>query len=662
VRRNRSSICLLLLSMLLVWSIGIVPAAAETVESRAEAETAAAPSPPLEEKDAAQMVAKLQEDVRNAVPGSVIVIPNGIYRNFTVSLTVYGAENKPVVIRAETPGRVQFSEDVSVTLGGKYFEFRDFYFNEANPRRGSYLVALSRATNARLTGNYFYKSGPKNPTGNVIRIQNNSQYNRIDHNVLQGNTSMGVAVRVNRDNNLENVHNTIDYNYFKDIPSVGSLYPGQGNGLESVQIGQGFGYEDVKVYTKVMYNLFENVTGDGNEIVSNKTANNEYRYNTFLNCKSGFTLRFGGDAVVDSNYFINLNYGMRVTDKNQIVTNNYFHGVDQGIRLYAGRLNVNAAPDRQVEYRTVKNALVANNTIVYPRTGGVVMGDTYNFNPSPGYSYFEPEDSTIANNLIVVKDVTAVTYKKSKNVTYLNNVVKLEGTATIGVPDSGFTVTDPEMKFDPVSGIYRPTKASTILDKGYRFDIDELKKDIKGADRRGAPDVGAEELWTWAQPRPLTVNEVGPENKWWVLLAMKERIVADVGGRAIDKSSVQTLTRKPDLGIKYISVPIPAGSLDGQQFASFDLISVAKQFPEWDQVLVSFVEKHSQEEWGVYVPAFKRGWNNSIVVPLNPISNTGFLKSNNVFDIADVSEIRLRYFSDNMVIVGDFKAGKFVSE
>ena len=64
-----------------------------------------------------------------------------------------------------------------------------------------------------------------------------------------------------------------------------------------------------------------------NEIITNKSKGNRYTNNTFRRCRGSLVLRHGSDATVDGNYFLGENIdgtgGIRITDSNHEITNNY---------------------------------------------------------------------------------------------------------------------------------------------------------------------------------------------------------------------------------------------------------------------------------------------------------------------------------------------------
>ena len=81
-------------------------------------------------------------------------------------------------------------------------------------------------------------------------------------------------------------YHQIDYKYFK-----GRTYQGA-NGAESMRLGDS-NSSRTDGYNIVEYNLYENMTQNEPEIISNKSNFNTYRYNTIKNSAGGLTLRHG---------------------------------------------------------------------------------------------------------------------------------------------------------------------------------------------------------------------------------------------------------------------------------------------------------------------------------------------------------------------------------
>jgi hypothetical protein len=164
-------------------------------------------------------------------------------------------------------------------------------------------------------------------------------------------------------------HHAVRYNYFGErqvpldndsrlyLPADGTPTATLGNGWESIRLGAGSLMPSLDLSITVEHNVFYHsvypVTTNGvvdpnydngePEIISNKSRNNRYRYNTFLNSYGQLCLRAGDYAVVQGNYFLaggaydaggnivlsetrnNRMGGVRVIGFGHTVANNYFY-------------------------------------------------------------------------------------------------------------------------------------------------------------------------------------------------------------------------------------------------------------------------------------------------------------------------------------------------
>ncbi|WP_165444911.1 chondroitinase-B domain-containing protein [Gracilibacillus phocaeensis] len=570
----------------------------------------------------------LQRQVAEAEPGDTVVVPNGNYKDFEASFVGNGTENKPIMITAETPGGVTFRGDTQITLTGNYLTFENFHFDHANPSGRHYLLGLDNLSHSRINGNFFNHSGPPDPYAGVIRVQNQSQSNRIDHNTFKNNVAMGIAIRVNDQNNLKNQYNTIDHNYFKDIPEVSELYPDEDNGLEAIQIGQGYGYEQADVYTTVDSNLFENITGDGSEIISNKTAHNVYRHNTFKNSDSGFTLRFGAHNIVEKNVFLRTKYGIRVTDQQQTIKNNYMFQVEQGIRVLAGRHDAEAEEGRQMNYIPVENAKINNNVIMYPSSQAIVIGDGFSFNPAPKYTYYEPKESELTDNRIVLHEGSAIHEVAADHMTYKNNRVEITSdNATIGNIETGIHQQKLKMNYNSNLQMYHAKK-----EKDY--------------------------------PIPLTKKDVGPLNKWW-LQGWEETAdqIETVTQASINEDTVTKLVNK-GTKIKVNGenpVKLIPHILKNKDYIAFDVRANNNDFPSWDTLIMTTYEKHDKEEWRAEVGSIKKEWRR-VIIPIEEFYSSSFVHGNHTMDKQELQTMTLQTLSGMNVEVKNFRIGQFHTE
>ncbi len=218
----------------------------------------------------------LTAKLKTAEPGDEIIVANGTYKDIIINVDLQATEDKPIVIRAETPGGVEFTGTSCWTVTGSYITIRDFYFNEA--RSSNVTVQLTNVYNCRVTGCYFYRTGHlTNGQSALVGISGNSKYNRVDHNTFERPQGMCVRYSINgaaiREKN--NTDGMVDHNYFLDVRQCSVEIPtSSSNGMEVVNLigGSSLPYE---VNHTVQYNRFEDVYGDGGEGICLKSHKSE---------------------------------------------------------------------------------------------------------------------------------------------------------------------------------------------------------------------------------------------------------------------------------------------------------------------------------------------------------------------------------------------------
>jgi poly(beta-D-mannuronate) lyase len=284
-------------------------------------------------------------------------------------------------------------------------------------------------------------------------------------------------------------------------------YSGE-NGGECMRVGNSK-FKSSRGFNVIESNLFERCNGDP-EIISNKSSDNTFRSNTFRNNAGALTLRHGHRALVDGNYWLGGDGGVRIYGNDHLVVNNYFHqtsGKEQRspIALGAGTMvdetDTSAGYDRPDRVVVLHNTLIGNASHVAIGAGSGDMG---------------PADCAIARNLIVASSSTAVANvaQSPSNLTWTKNVI-WGSSSTGGIPADGFTRADPRHILMS-DGVYRLQRASPVVDPPEAaFDraptIPTVTTDIDGQPRVGTADIGADEFATAAAThKPLTQADVGP--------------------------------------------------------------------------------------------------------------------------------------------------------
>ena len=293
----------------------------------------------------------------------------------------------------------------------------------------------------------------------------------------------------------------IHHNYFLDRPRVSS-----DNGYETIRIGTStLSLSDS--YSIIEKNYFEACDGEI-EIISNKSGENIYRYNTFYNCEGTLTLRHGNKCKLYANYFDgngnSRSGGIRVIGEDHIIYNNYFTRLGGNGSRSALSIE-NGIPDSELNrYFQVINAQILYNTFV-DNYRNITIGTGADSERS-----LPPLDCTIGNNLVHGTSSPLIDEEdEAINLSWLSNIFY---GASLGItqPD-GITIVDPLLALAE-DGLWRPEENSPVKDAGegtYAFITD----DFDGQSRpEGEYDIGSDEiLQEPIQRRPVTPDSVGPD-------------------------------------------------------------------------------------------------------------------------------------------------------
>jgi len=305
-----------------------------------------------------------------------------------------------------------------------------------------------------------------------------------------------MGVRISK-GDYQNTHNQFDHNYFKDIERASR------NGREAIQIGQGGFSDRTSQFALVEYNLFDNASGDA-EIISNKSCDNTYRYNTFRNCHAMLVLRGGNRARVEGNFFFNNLGGIRVHNSDHVIVNNYIEGCSRaGIYMPTGARH----------YGPVNYCVVAHNTIVNCGRG-LHIGQR---NVQSTTWDLQIAWNDFLKNLAVSDHGVAIQDEGSHVSTWRGNIVWTTGDANPGLEQEGITRADPGLVRD--GGLFRlgdsASPAVNVASVNFR-DVEAAvpgaDTDVDGQPRDDLPDVGCDEWSTEpVRRRPMHPEDVGPE-------------------------------------------------------------------------------------------------------------------------------------------------------
>jgi poly(beta-D-mannuronate) lyase len=445
------------------------------------------------------------EAIKSLNAGDTVKVEPGYYSDVLISFSGAGALGDSVVFMAEEPGSVILNGRSKLLFSGQYIKISGLFFVNGYSTSGNEIIEFRRsnirANNCRVTNCAIMNYNPPSKDTDYKWLSMFGKNNRVDHCHFEGKIHSGTTFVVwLTDATMDRPNNhRIDHNYFGPRPDLGY------NGGETIRIGTS-DYSLTNSQTIVEYNVFDQCNGE-TEIISNKSCENIYRHNTFLECQGTLTLRHGRRCLVDGNFFFGNNQnntgGIRIIGEDHVVINNYLQdltgaGYKTGICIVRG---VENSP--LYRYFPVKRAIIANNTLVNVR---------YPIN----INYAASDDQTVAPDSCVIVN-NAVDAGSS------NDVLEIYGTPTrfvwagniffgdqLGAPDPGGILwTDPMLTVH-VDDLFRPGVGSPLIDAGVSGYY-VLSEDVDGQTRATTFDVGADEVSTEpVKYHPLYQEDVGP--------------------------------------------------------------------------------------------------------------------------------------------------------
>lgn len=483
-----------------------------------------------------------------AQPGDTLLMNRGVWTDQHIVFEGVGEEIQPIVLLAAEPGFVILNGTSTLRISGRYLEVNGLHFVGGYSRTGGVIEfrngSSKPAHHCRLTQSAVIDY---NPTSNSTEYKWLSLYgthNRVDYCYFEGKKHGGATFVVWLDGD-PNYHQ-VDHNYFGFRPELGV------NGGETIRVGTS-DWSLTDSYTTVEYNYFEQCNGE-TEIISSKSCENIYRYNTFFDCEGTLTLRHGNRCTVEGNYFLgNNNYdagGVRIIGEDHRVFNNYFYELNGSGYRSALCMVLGVVNSPLNRYYQVKRASVAFNTFVDCRNS-ITIG----YGSSDDQS-LTPLDCKIANN-IAVSDDDIFEYETDP----VNMVVEgnfLWGDPGIDLPD-GNQLADPLLE-QGEDTLWRLTAGSPAIDAGVGS-YDYLTHDMDGQPRMGGLDAGADEY----SSEPIGRRPPGPESTGpgWLnnvaipllLTLQKEgsgQVIVDPPGGIYEDGTVVTLSALPDSGWRFV--------------------------------------------------------------------------------------------------------------
>lgn len=487
------------------------------------------------------------------VAGDEVIMADGTYADAGRTLNAAGTLGNPVIVRAANPGMVFFSgDDFQLSLKGSYMEISGLSFDgdtAVGGARSSGIIRFFPESSDIILRDCLFRNFDDgvDPVNGAVWIQMNGYRHTVEYcsfiakdsedpiiNIIPPEDEDFEPARPSRD--IPRRH-LIRYCYFGERTNIGD------NGYEAIRIGESQ-YQMYDMSNIVEHCVFyrsiygdENISNHEPEVISSKSRNNIYRFNTFRENKGGLVLRHGDDNVIDGNFFFGIpepavpvtpptgeieiekmGAGVRIIGLRHIVRNNYFEDI-HGTGLRAPICLMKGTGEFSEDstsngYESPGSAKIFHNTIVnceQPFALGATTSSSGNT---------APQNVEIRNNAIqsesgngAVIDFNTSNGWSISQITFSDNQA-YHPSATYGtVPASGFTTgTAVNLALDAGLGYEIPQAGSPLINAAAATTPATLY-DIRSMLRTGpSNDVGSydTEATGTSYNRPMVKADVGP--------------------------------------------------------------------------------------------------------------------------------------------------------
>lgn len=462
-------------------------------------------------------IEELHEAIKQASPGSEIVLANGDWKDVQINFFGQGTKEDPITLRAETPGEVIIQGQSDLKLGGEYLVVEGLYFtNGASPSRSViqfFINSDTLANHCRVSNCVIEDFNKSQRNEQDLWVLFKGRYNELDHCYLAGKSNRGPTIRIDLAGNesIKNYHN-IHHNHFGPRPPKG------GPSAETIQLGNSYTSMSPS-YTLVADNLFDRCNGEV-EVISSKTNFNEFRNNVFYKSEGSLVTRHGNYCTVDGNYFIgdeNSPYagGVRLIGTGHWITNNYFYNLSGEIfRAPLAVMNgIRRSPLNR--YIQVTDVVVAYNTWVNcdsPWQFGVGSNiDQKDVLPASEIRSETPIRTLVTNNVIYNTqgdEMPIIRYDSIDGINFQSNIINnqdLDFRGVEGLEKKDFSIKELE------ENVWIPSTDLSDVEVHDGFEFDLIEKDLFGNARTENNSIGATSRSVQEKPNIMDLSKYGPD-------------------------------------------------------------------------------------------------------------------------------------------------------
>lgn len=435
-------------------------------------------------------ISTLQSAINAANPGDVIVMANGSYSiSSTLNVARAGNSTNWITIKAASTSGVTISGSAGISFASPaaFVSLDGFVLTHASSISIPSSVNHIRVTRCTIQLNI--ASG-----ADVSYLNISGDDVEISYCELRNKSTLGEMLDIAGSGSQVARRLWVHHNYFHDFTSPG------GNGAETIR----WGLSGLSLSTgsgTCEYNLFVHCEGE-NEMISNKSSGNTYRYNTVLDCVGGEVSQRHGDNCFYYGNYIKGSSGIRIYGDSHQIFSNYVEGCDKGINIGNGDGDVHNG-DPLTSHDRPDNCVITFNTLIDNTTGYEMNGRTGGLGAT---------NTTFANN-IIQGGTTAVNISTSgpyTNPTWAGNILWNAGSVG-NIPATGYSTVDPLLVAD-ADGISHLQSGSPAIDTATgTYTAVTIDQDGQARPNGSGKDKGADEFSTAPiTARLLTTADVGP--------------------------------------------------------------------------------------------------------------------------------------------------------
>ena len=459
---------------------------------------------------------ELNSAIADAQAGDEIIMKNGEWTDIQIRFYGNGTAEKPILLRAETPGKVIIKGTSNLRLGGQFLIVDGLFFqNGHSPTSSVIQYAISEdtlANHSRVTNCAIIDFNKSQRNISDLWVRFKGRHNQLDHCYLAGKSNRGPTVRVDLEGNksIKNHHKIVN-NHFGPRPPRG------GPSAETIQLGNS-STSMTPSHTLVANNLFDRCNGEV-EVISSKANFNEFRNNVFYKSEGSLVTRHGNYCLIDGNYFIGDDKsphvgGIRLIGTGHWVTNNYFFNL-RGEIFRAPLAIMNGIHRSAINrYIQVTDVVIAYNSWVNcqsPWQFGVGSNvDQKDVLPASEIRSETPIRTLVANNIIhnTKGDPNPIVrYDSIDGIEFKSNVINNDGVEFRGM--EGLEVMDISFK-ESEENVWIPSSDLSHVDIYDGFEFENIKKDILGNSRTDKNSIGANTNGINEAPNIMDLSKYGP--------------------------------------------------------------------------------------------------------------------------------------------------------